>query len=99
MQGFGRLAAFLAKMLAVGGISVGAAVMSPQAALAAAATNPFADAVRAANDRFKDVAVAVKEGYSPIPCDSAPAGGGMGIHYVSGAHLKDRRSTSPTRKQ
>ncbi|WP_127903540.1 hypothetical protein [Solirhodobacter olei] len=52
--------------------------------------NPFADAVRAANARFQDVAVAVKEGYSPIPCDSAPAGGGMGIHYVSGMHLKDK---------
>jgi hypothetical protein len=55
----------------------------------AAVNNPFADAVRAANDRFKDVAVAVSEGYAPIPCDSAPGGGGMGIHYVNGVYLKD----------
>ena len=55
----------------------------------AAGGNPLADAVRTANDRFKDVSVATKEGYSPIPCDSSPAGGGMGIHYVNGAYLKD----------
>jgi hypothetical protein len=55
----------------------------------AAGGNPLADAVRKANERFKDVAVAVKEGYGPIPCDSAPGGGGMGIHYVNGAYLKD----------
>ncbi len=45
--------------------------------------NPLADAVHAANDRFSDVAVALKEGYNPIPCDSSPMGGGMGIHYVN----------------
>lgn len=45
--------------------------------------NPLVDAVRAANDRFKDVAVAVAEGYSPIPCSSGIDGGGMGIHYVN----------------
>jgi hypothetical protein len=52
-------------------------------------SNPLADAVRTANDRFKDVSVAVKEGYRPIPCDSSPMGGGMGIHYVNGDYLKD----------
>ena len=52
-------------------------------------SNPLADAVRTANDRFKDVSVAVKEGYGPIPCDSSPMGGGMGIHYVNGDYLKD----------
>jgi hypothetical protein len=51
--------------------------------------NPLADAVRQANERFTDVAAAVKEGYGPIPCDSAPGGGGMGIHYVNGDYLKD----------
>lgn len=55
----------------------------------AAGSNPLADAVRTANDRLKDVSVAVAEGYAPIPCDSAPDGGGMGIHYVNGAYLKD----------
>ena len=55
----------------------------------AAGSNPLADAVRTANDRFKDVSVAVKEGYGPIPCDSSPMGGGMGIHYVNGTYLKD----------
>ena len=38
--------------------------------------------VRAANDRFKDVAVAVSEGYAPIPCASGVDGGAMGVHYV-----------------
>ena len=91
MQRFGQLGSVsLAMVLAVEGISIGAAVVSPEAALAADAANPFADAVRAANSRFEDVAVAVKEGYSPIPCDSAPMGGGMGIHYVNGAYLKDK---------
>ena len=55
----------------------------------AAGSNPLADAVRKANDRFQDVSVAVKEGYGPIPCDSSPMGGGMGIHYVNGDYLKD----------
>jgi hypothetical protein len=58
-------------------------------AASAAGTNPLADAVRKANDRFQDVSVAVKEGYGPIPCDSSPMGGGMGIHYVNGDYLKD----------
>ena len=55
----------------------------------AAGTNPVADDVRAANDRFKDVAVAVAEGYAPIPCASGVQGGAMGIHYVNGGYLKD----------
>jgi hypothetical protein len=41
------------------------------------------DHVRTANDRFKDVAVAVAEGYAPIPCASGADGGAMGIHYVN----------------
>ena len=52
-------------------------------------SSPLVDHVRAANDRFKDVAVAVAEGYGPIPCASGPQGGAMGIHYVNGALLKD----------
>jgi len=55
----------------------------------AAGTSLLVDHVRAANDRFKDVAVAVAEGYSPIPCASGLQGGAMGIHYVSGERLKD----------
>jgi hypothetical protein len=51
--------------------------------------NPLVDKVRAANDRFKDVAVAVAEGYAPIPCASGLQGGAMGVHYVNGAFLKD----------
>lgn len=57
--------------------------------VAQAADNPLADHVRAANDRFKDVAVAVAEGYGPIPCASSAQGGAMGIHYVNGDYLKD----------
>jgi hypothetical protein len=47
--------------------------------------------VRNANDRFKDVAVAVKEGYAPIPCASGIDGGAMGIHYVNGELIKDEK--------
>ena len=55
----------------------------------AADSNPLAAHVRATLDRFKDVAVAVKEGYAPLPCASGIDGGAMGIHYVNGAYLKD----------
>jgi len=55
----------------------------------AAVDNPLVDNVRVANERFKDVAVAVAEGYAPIPCASGLQGGAMGVHYVNGALLKD----------
>jgi hypothetical protein len=58
-------------------------------AAAAESGNPLADHVRAANDRFRDVAVAVAEGYAPIPCVSGIDGGAMGVHYVNAAYLKD----------
>jgi hypothetical protein len=58
-------------------------------AQAAADSNPLAEHVRATLDRFKDVAVAMKEGYAPLPCASGVDGGAMGIHYVNGAYLKD----------
>jgi hypothetical protein len=51
--------------------------------------NPLADAVRGANARFADVAVAVSEGYAPIPCVSGIEGGAMGIHYVNGTLIDD----------
>ena len=49
--------------------------------------NPLAEQVRAVNDRFKDVAVAVSEGYAPIPCGID--GGAMGIHYVNATLIGD----------
>ncbi len=53
--------------------------MSLFAAGASIAENNFLTGqVRTANDRFKDVAVAVSEGYAPIPC----ASGAVGVHYV-----------------
>ncbi len=58
-------------------------------AVAAAGRNPLAEEVRAANDRFKDVAVAVSEGYAPIPCASGLDGGAMGIHYVNSKLIGD----------
>ncbi len=58
-------------------------------ALADVSDSPVVDHVRAANDRFQDVAVAVAEGYGPIPCASSAQGGAMGIHYVNGDFLKD----------
>jgi len=45
--------------------------------------------VRTANDRFKDVAVAVSEGYAPIPCASGADGGAMGVHYVKGSLIDE----------
>ena len=52
--------------------------------------NVLADKVRAANNRFQDVAVAIAEGYAPIPCASNPTGSGaMGIHYVNAKYLGD----------
>jgi len=59
------------------------------AAAAEKGGNPLADHVRTANDRFKDVAVAVREGYAPIPCVSGVDGGAMGVHYVNSAYMKD----------
>lgn len=55
-----------------------------------AGANPLADSVRDANARFADVAVAVSEGYAPIPCVSGVDGGAMGIHYVNGALIDDK---------
>jgi hypothetical protein len=52
---------------------------------AVADNSPLTAQVRAANDRFKDVAVAVSEGYAPIPCASGVDGGAMGVHYVKSA--------------
>ena len=51
--------------------------------------NPLAEQVRAANERFKDVAVAVSEGYAPIPCASGVEDGAMGIHYVNAKLIGD----------
>ncbi len=51
--------------------------------------NPLLNDVREANARFADPAVAVSEGYAPIPCVSGVEGGAMGIHYVNGDYLKD----------
>ena len=54
-----------------------------------ASDNHVLDGVRKANDRFKDVNVAMKDGYTPIPCASGLTGGAMGVHYVNGDYLKD----------
>lgn len=56
---------------------------------AVAADNPLATRVREVNARFADVAVAIAEGYAPIPCVSGVEGGAMGIHYVNGALIED----------
>ena len=73
--------------------TIGPAVFAACAALTAqaatAAESSLADAVRMANDRFADVAVAIAEGYGPIPCTSGAEGGAMGIHYVNPALIGD----------
>ena len=56
---------------------------------AQSARETLAEHVRSANTRFKDVAVAVSEGYAPIPCASGIDGGAMGVHYVNPNYLKD----------
>jgi hypothetical protein len=74
------------------GMTCGATLLTILAtgpAAADLADGPLVEHVRTANDRFKDVAVAVAEGYGPIPCASGQGGGAMGIHYVNGALLKD----------
>ena len=77
----------LASLLCASGAVARIDDLGPYALLAVG--NPLANAVRAADSRFRNVSAAVSEGYAPIPCDSAPGGGGMGIHYVNGAYLKD----------
>lgn len=68
--------------------AIAAFLISTAGAMAADGT-PLQDSVRAANDRFKDVAVAVKEGYAPIPCASGVEGGAMGVHYVNASLVND----------
>lgn len=74
------------KLKSLTGFIAGACVVAVATAQAA---NPLAESVREANDRFKDVAIAIAEGYAPIPCASGADGGAMGIHYVNGAYLAD----------
>jgi hypothetical protein len=57
---------------------------------AQSARETLVEHVRSANSRFKDVAVAVSEGYAPIPCASGIDGGAMGVHYVNQNYLKDQ---------
>jgi len=54
----------------------------------AADSQTLAERVRAANDRFNNVAVAVAEGYAPIPCASGVDGGAMGVHFVNAKLLE-----------
>ena len=76
--------------LRVGGALVLVSSLLAGTAFAAeAGRNPLAEHVRAANDRFKDVAVAVSEGYAPIPCASGIEGGAMGVHYVNAGLIGD----------
>jgi hypothetical protein len=72
-------------------LSLPAMLVSLSPALAAGKAASLPEQVRAANDRFKDVAVAVKEGYAPIPCASGIEGGAMGVHYVNGALIGDKK--------
>jgi hypothetical protein len=66
-----------------GSLALLSLVAAGTAAAAEGGGNSLAAHVRAANERFKDVAVAVAEGYAPIPCASGADGGSMGVHYVN----------------
>ena len=64
-------------------------VLAIGTAVAADGGHTLSDHVRLANDCFKDVAVAVSEGYAPIPCASGADGGAMGVHYVNASLIGD----------
>jgi len=87
-----RHAPWSARVLAAGAVllslAAGPALAHGEAAMDAGA-NPLADSVRTANARFADVAVAISEGYAPIPCVSGIDGGAMGIHYVNSKLIED----------
>jgi hypothetical protein len=51
--------------------------------------NPLAGAVRTATEKYKDPAVAIADGYVPMPCVSGPGSGAMGIHFAKQAHFED----------
>jgi len=69
-------------------LAMGSAVLAIcSAAASSGGVKTLADRVRFENHRFKDVAVAVSEGYAPIPCASGIDGGAMGVHYVNAALL------------
>jgi hypothetical protein len=80
----------LAGALLLTSLGTGGAIAHESGAMVAGA-NPLADSVREANARFADVAVAIGEGYTPIPCVSGIDGGAMGIHYVNGALIDDAK--------
>lgn len=86
----------LARRLA-GGLLLAATVFSAPAFAhggtdhGAAPSSPLAVKVREVNARLVDVNQALAEGYSPIPCVSGIEGGAMGIHYVNGALIDDRK--------
>jgi len=71
------------------GLALLSLVATGAAFAADASHNPLAEQVRSANDRFRDVAVAVSEGYAPIPCASGVEGGAMGVHYVNATLIGD----------
>jgi hypothetical protein len=77
------LSATLAASLFIAGM---AAVSS---AFAQESGKVLADAVRAATEKYRDAAVAIADGYSPMPCVSGPASGAMGIHFAKPAHFED----------
>lgn len=83
-----RSSALLQRSLVTVGVVL-LSVLGNGAASAAAPENPLAQSVMAADSRFGDVAQAVKEGYSPIPCASGIDGGAMGVHYVKASLITD----------
>jgi hypothetical protein len=80
---------FVSTATALAAVSVIALGVAFTDATAQHGRNALPDKVRIANDRFKDVAVAVAEGYAPIPCASGVDGGAMGVHYVNAQYLKE----------
>lgn len=87
-----RFVPWPARVLAAGAVLLSLAAAPALAhgeAAMDAGPNPLVDNVRQANARFADVAVAVSEGYAPIPCVSGVDGGAMGIHYVNAKLIED----------
>jgi hypothetical protein len=92
-------------LLALAGVMLLAALVSPALASPALAANNSKlkrqlASVRQATERYKDVNVALADGYTPIPikgalCVEQHHGGAMGIHYLNptlaGDDVLDRR--------
>jgi hypothetical protein len=80
----------IAIILLITGCATAAEPRGPDTESRRQSDSPLAELVRQSTERFKDVQKAMAEGYAPfLGCVAGRDGGGMGVHYVNGALLKD----------